>query len=215
MSPLGEAKEMTTPTEMSWDPRIVAEPDPAMPNGQVPGTASVIMEKTAWGPSIVTDADQNMPGSPISETTSEWPADSLNPADPDTSELTPAPGNAAAEAALAGGTDTETEVSSTTAVPDTDDSPPRSQVAADTDVSLQARWHEILAMFVDDPRSSVELAADLADDRAEAVVVSIKERQASLRSAWERHDAGTEDLRIALQQYRIIVSRLQDILQAD
>ncbi|HEX9030549.1 MAG TPA: hypothetical protein VF834_01810 [Streptosporangiaceae bacterium] len=212
---------MTTPTEMSWDPQIVTELDPAPPDGPTPEPASVIMEKTAWGPRIVTDAGQAMPESAISETTTASSAASLHPAAPDASELTPDPDSAAAEAGLASGTDTgpepdtKAEAASGAAVPGTEGAASSSPVADDASLSLQARWHEILAMFVDDPRSAVELAAGLADDRAEAVVVSIKERQASLLSAWQRHDAGTEELRIALQQYRIIFTRLQDILQGE
>jgi hypothetical protein len=39
------------------------------------------------------------------------------------------------------------------------------------------RWIEIQAMFVDDPRACVELAVGLVDDRVEAHVTSVRERQ--------------------------------------
>ena len=65
-------------------------------------------------------------------------------------------------------------------------------------------------MFVDDPRSSLELAAGLAGDSAEALVVSIKEQQRSLLAAWQGDDAGTEELRTTLQQYRTFWNRLED-----
>jgi hypothetical protein len=72
------------------------------------------------------------------------------------------------------------------------------------------RWPEIQAMFVDDPRGSIELAAGLVDDRVEALVMSVKDRQQSLRSAWAG-DAGTEELRMALQHYRAFWNGLEDL----
>jgi hypothetical protein len=71
-------------------------------------------------------------------------------------------------------------------------------------------WHEIQATFVDDPRASIELAASLVDDRVEAFVMFVKDRQQALQSEWEG-DAGTEDLRMALQHYRALWNRLEDI----
>jgi hypothetical protein len=68
--------------------------------------------------------------------------------------------------------------------------------------SLSAQWPEILAMFVDDPRASVEMAAGLTDDSVEALIGSVKQRQHALLSAWQGTDAGTEDLRTTLQAYR-------------
>jgi hypothetical protein len=76
--------------------------------------------------------------------------------------------------------------------------------------SLGVRWHEIQAMFVDDPRTSVELAAGMVDDSTEAFVASIRERQQSLLSVWQGSDTDTEGLRTALQGYRAFWNRLED-----
>ena len=65
-------------------------------------------------------------------------------------------------------------------------------------------------MFVDDPRSSVELAAGLVDDSVESIVMSVKEQQHSLLSAWQGYDPGTEELRTTLRQYRTFWNRLED-----
>jgi hypothetical protein len=62
-----------------------------------------------------------------------------------------------------------------------------------------------------DPRSSIELAASLVDDSAEALMTSVKERQHALLSAWQGDDAGTEEMRIALQQYRTFWNRIEDL----
>ena len=66
-------------------------------------------------------------------------------------------------------------------------------------------------MFVDDPRSSIELAAGLVDESAEALVISVKERQHVLLSAWQGDDAGTEEIRVTLQCYRALWHRLEDL----
>ena len=72
------------------------------------------------------------------------------------------------------------------------------------------QWHEIQAMFVDDPRMSVEQAAGLVDDSVEALVAAVQTRQSSLASAWQDNKADTEQLRTALQQYRVFWNRLDD-----
>jgi hypothetical protein len=77
--------------------------------------------------------------------------------------------------------------------------------------SPDERWHEIQTMFVDDPRSAVELAAGLAGDSAETVMASIRDRQQALLSTWQHDDAGTEELRIALRHYREFWNRLRDL----
>jgi hypothetical protein len=76
--------------------------------------------------------------------------------------------------------------------------------------SLDARWHEIQAMFVDDPRSSAEMAAGLVDDSVQALVVFVREQQDSLLAAWHGENAGTEELRTAVQHYRAFGGRLAD-----
>jgi hypothetical protein len=86
-----------------------------------------------------------------------------------------------------------------------------SAAAANADNAGSAgRWPDIQAMFVDDPRASVEQAAGLVDDCVEALVVSVKERQHALLSDWQGAGTDTEQLRTALQRYRAFWSRLED-----
>ena len=82
--------------------------------------------------------------------------------------------------------------------------------AATATASESTRWHEIQVMFVDDPRSAVETAAGLVGDSSQALVAFVKERQDSLLAAWHGEDAGTEELRVALQHYRAFGTRLAD-----
>src|ERR1022692_820253 len=86
--------------------------------------------------------------------------------------------------------------------------------AAIDSTSPDAQWPEILAMFVDDPLSSVELAAGLVVDSARALARSIKERQDALLAVRHGDGAGTEELRLALQQYRALWNRLEDFSRA-
>lgn len=92
---------------------------------------------------------------------------------------------------------------------------PASASAATTgNPDQSARWPEIQAMFVDDPRASVERAAGLVDDSVEALVVSVKEQQHALLSAWQGDNAGTEELRTALRGYRAFWNRV-DVFSRD
>jgi hypothetical protein len=113
-----------------------------------------------------------------------------------------APGSAAGESA-AGKTDAESPLA--VPAPGTEPGPARPSPA----VKGSTRWHDIQAMFIDDPRASTELAAGLVDASVEALVISVKERQKSLLSAWYGDDTGTEDLRTTLQQYRAFWNRLE------
>src|SRR5580704_11899418 len=70
------------------------------------------------------------------------------------------------------------------------------------------QWPAIQAMFVDDPKGSVERAAAAADEVAKAFVASLQREQTALRATWEK-DTTTEDLRTALQQYRAFCGRLE------
>jgi hypothetical protein len=82
--------------------------------------------------------------------------------------------------------------------------------AASATASPSARWHEIQAMFVDDPRSSAEMAAGLVDESVQALVASVREQQDSLLAAWQGENADTEELRAAVQHYRAFGGRLAD-----
>src|SRR5512133_842268 len=89
--------------------------------------------------------------------------------------------------------------SMTFSVPDAEPESIPGYPAASATASESTRWHEIQVMFVDDPRSAVELAAGLVDDSSQAVVAFVKEQQDSLLAAWHGEDTGTEELRVALQ----------------
>jgi hypothetical protein len=86
---------------------------------------------------------------------------------------------------------------------------PASPVSSDS-ADSGAKWHEAWAMFANDPRSATELAAALVEDSVELLVVSVRERQRSLLSAWQGDDTGPEDMWTAVQHHRAFWSRLED-----
>ncbi len=72
------------------------------------------------------------------------------------------------------------------------------------------RWSEIQAMFVDDPRASVNLASGLVEQAVEDLTASVRQRQDSLASSWQTTSdtTSTEQLRNALRGYRAFFYQL-------
>jgi hypothetical protein len=102
-------------------------------------------------------------------------------------------------------------VSAATEVPE---SIAESHPAGDT-ASAVGLWNEVQAMFVDDPHASVDRAAGLVNHQVENLIRSLGARQRSIQSAWQADDAGTEDLRVALQHYRTFWNSLEDLHAQD
>jgi hypothetical protein len=74
---------------------------------------------------------------------------------------------------------------------------------------LSDQWHDIQAMFVDDPQSSVERAAQETEAAVSALIESLRQRQAALSPSAGSSDASdTEQLRAALRGYRLFCERL-------
>lgn len=120
-----------------------------------------------------------------------------------------AAGSTAGEPGVASTADAEAPFTLSTA-PATEPEPAPEAPLTTNGANLGTRWPEIQAMFVDDPHASVQLAAGLLDDRVDALVVSLKERQHSLLRAWQGDEPGTEELRTTVQQYRTLWKRLED-----
>jgi hypothetical protein len=80
---------------------------------------------------------------------------------------------------------------------------------------LSEQWHDIQAMFVDDPQGSVDRAAAAADDAVSALVETLRQRL----PAGPAGDLGdTEQLRSTLRSYRDFCQRVgnldEELLQA-
>jgi hypothetical protein len=63
-------------------------------------------------------------------------------------------------------------------------------------------------MFVDDPRTAVEHAAEVTGAALSRLVAAATDRHRSLRQEWEAAGTGTEELRTSLRRYRELANRL-------
>jgi hypothetical protein len=184
-----EADEMMNPQTYQPDgDQLVSEHDHAVPE-------VILMEPTAHpGADLAADPAAD-PAEPATSTASEHRGFILG-------------GGGAAEPGMP---DTSHGSPSLASVPSVaPESVPDSRASGDI-ASAEVPWNEIKAMFVDDPRASIERAAGLVDDRVEELVASVRERQHSMRSAWQANHAGTEELRVALQHYRTFWNSLEDL----
>jgi hypothetical protein len=74
---------------------------------------------------------------------------------------------------------------------------------------FEEKWQSIQANFVDAPRSSVQAADALVTQTVETLASSFGDMRKSLEQTWEREgDVSTEELRLALQNYRSFFRRL-------
>jgi hypothetical protein len=90
-----------------------------------------------------------------------------------------------------------------------DAEPPTPSLGADEIASVRARWREIQANFVDEPRSAVQDADALVADLMQRLARMFAAERDQLESGWARQtDVSTEDLRQGLQRYRSFFERL-------
>ncbi|WP_324792602.1 hypothetical protein SJX93_01345 [Streptomyces cyaneofuscatus] len=82
--------------------------------------------------------------------------------------------------------------------------------SADEREKFDARIHQAVAGFVENPRQAVQEADAAFDEVVAGLTKALADRSRLLRADrdGERSDAETEDLRIALQQYRDLTERL-------
>ena len=74
---------------------------------------------------------------------------------------------------------------------------------------LRSRWSTVQAGFVDAPRRSVEQADQLVAAVMQRISDGFAEERTTLERQWDRGDSiSTEDLRVALQRYRVFFGRL-------
>jgi hypothetical protein len=81
--------------------------------------------------------------------------------------------------------------------------------ADDELAGMRARWDSVQAGFVDDPRECVANADDLVSDLIDRLTGGFADARSRLEEKWARGEsASTEDLRLALQNYREFFQRL-------
>jgi hypothetical protein len=75
--------------------------------------------------------------------------------------------------------------------------------------TLRARWDDVQAGFVDDPRNCVRNADGLVSEVVKQLTNGFTEARSRLENSWGRgEEASTEDLRVALTRYRDFFERL-------
>lgn len=79
----------------------------------------------------------------------------------------------------------------------------------DSAEKFRTRWLAIQSKFVDDPGASVQQADDLVADVIQTITRSFADRRGTLEEQWKGGgQTSTEDLRLALKQYRSFFERL-------
>jgi len=79
--------------------------------------------------------------------------------------------------------------------------------------NFQTRWDGIQTGFIDDPRVAVRNADALIESAMKQISEGFAAKREHLKTQWDRGEqASTEDLRLALQQYRSIFSHLNSML---
>ncbi|MES9506707.1 hypothetical protein ABWJ92_09830 [Streptomyces sp. NPDC000609] len=74
---------------------------------------------------------------------------------------------------------------------------------------LRARWQRIQQEFVDDPQQSVLAADGLVAEVMQLLATTFADHKRGLEGQWHRgEEVATEDLRLALRQYRSFFDRL-------
>jgi len=74
---------------------------------------------------------------------------------------------------------------------------------------FRGRWESIQASFVDEPREAVQRADALVAELMQLLARTFAEERETLERQWAGGgEAGTEELRIALQRYRSFFERL-------
>src|SRR5579859_1216957 len=74
---------------------------------------------------------------------------------------------------------------------------------------MRQRWSAIQIGFVDDPRHAVEMADTLVAETMQRLAQVFASQRGQLEGQWSRgQDVSTEDLRVALRQYRSFFDRL-------
>jgi hypothetical protein len=81
--------------------------------------------------------------------------------------------------------------------------------SSDSIEAFRFRWDSIQTGFVDEPRKSVNEADKLVAEVMKKMAVMFTEERDKLEKQWDGGDnVSTEDLRLALQRYRLFFNRL-------
>lgn len=84
--------------------------------------------------------------------------------------------------------------------------------AADQVDQYRTQWREVQSAFVDSPQQAVQEADELVAQVIQNLAATFAEHKRTLEAQWDRGEAGeTEDLRLALRQYRSFFNQLLSV----
>jgi hypothetical protein len=92
--------------------------------------------------------------------------------------------------------------------PASNDVPVTQLFAAEEVQGFRDNWQEIQIAFVDDPKNAVSQADELVAAVIQSLAATFAEHKSELESQWNQGEAATEDLRLALRQYRSFFNQL-------
>ena len=116
------------------------------------------------------------------------------------------PADRAADTASPGPAATSADTSTPASTPGTN-----GLLSAAESAGFRRRWRELQGEFVDDPQRAVRGAGDLSREILQALADTIADAERIDRWKAEDGTSGTEDLRVALRQYRTLVDRLLEL----
>jgi hypothetical protein len=95
--------------------------------------------------------------------------------------------------------------------PSSEPSSERSLLGGDSS-GLRARWDDVQAAFVDNPKECVQKADTLVAEVVEQLTTGFSDARSRLEEQWARGEkVSTEDLRVALKRYREFFQRLLSV----
>jgi hypothetical protein len=100
----------------------------------------------------------------------------------------------------------------TTTVQEAEQSGPTALFKPEDAGAMQSHWSEVQAAFVDDPRQAVQRADELVAKVIKRLADTFADERSKLEQQWSSgENVSTEDLRVALQRYRLFFDRLLSI----
>lgn len=152
-------------------------------------------DKSAVYPGEATAEDTTAEDTTADDTTAEGTTADATTGDETTAGETAADDTAAGETAAGGHEAGEEEA--------------ESLIARDEAEEFRRTWGEIQGRFVDDPQDAVRSADRLVAEVMQTLARTFSARKQELEGQWDRGEhVATEDLRLALQQYRSFFNRL-------
>ena len=213
-TPAADRDQVATPTSSVFDveeeagepdrPPAGERPAAAEPRAAEPASDSEERPPIALGPPA--RAAGEAPAAPVPAPLAEPPASTATPAGASPAAVSSSVQAPEDPAAATAGTETEMLVPGSAPAPADE----RSAVLASIDaVGIRARFMDIQAGFVDEPRQAVQEAERFVDELVHGLVQVLENERAKLKATIE--DGSTEDLRIALRGYRAFVDRLLNL----